>query len=78
MSPFIFIEKEGRTMVYYRTLEYRGNFPKIHAIVKGELFTYKEKVKYNIPDNILEKVNISKKSIYFFFGARFQQGHIIK
>ena len=55
-------------MVYYRTVEYRGNFPKIHAIVKGELFTEKEVQKYNIPEKILEKVEISCKKVYFFFG----------
>jgi hypothetical protein len=52
--------------------EYCGNFPKIHAIVKNELFTKKEVEKYKIPTKILIPVEISKKRVYFFFGARFE------
>ena len=59
-------------MVYYRSTEYRGNFPKIYAIVKDELFTKKEVEKYKIPAKILVPVEISKKRVYFFFGARFE------
>ena len=64
-------------MIYYRTTEYKGNFPKIYAIVKGELFTEKEVKKYNIPEKILEKVEISRKKIYYFFGARLEKGTTI-
>jgi len=60
--------------MYYRAVEYRGNFPKIHAIVKNELFTKKEIEKYKIPTKILVPVEISKKRVYFFFGARFEAG----
>ena len=60
-------------MVYYRTTECKGNFPKIYAIVKGELFTEKEVKKYKIPEKILEKVEISCKKVYFFFGARLEK-----
>ena len=59
-------------MLYYRATEYRGNFPKIHAIAKNELFTKNEVKKYKIPTKILAPVEISKKRIYFFFGARFE------
>ena len=61
-------------MMYYRAAEYRGNFPKIYAIAKDELFTKKEIEKYNIPTKILVPVEISKKRVYFFFGARFEAG----
>ena len=47
------------------------------AIVKGELFTEKEVYKYNIPAKILEKVEISRKKTYYFFGARLEKGAII-
>ena len=59
-------------MLYYRAIEYCGNFPKIHAIVKDELFTKKETEKYKIPTKILVPVEISKKRVHFFFGARFE------
>jgi len=58
-------------MLYLQAIEHRGNFPKIHAIVKNELFTKKEAEKYQIPAKILQAVEVSKKSVYFFFGARF-------
>jgi len=61
-------------MIYYRTIEYRGNFPKIYAIVKGELFTEKEVFKFSIPETILEKIELSRKKTYFFFGARLERG----
>ncbi len=41
-------------------------------LIKDELYTEKEKEKYNIPAFYLEEVNISKRNIYWFFGARFE------
>ena len=61
-------------MTFFQTTEYRGNFPKIHAIVKGELFTGKEVEKYNIPARILQSVEVSKKGTYYIFGARMARG----
>lgn len=44
---------------------------KLNVLVTNELFTEKEKNKYNISDKLCEVVNISKNKTYFFFGARF-------
>lgn len=41
-------------------------------LIKNELYTEKEKEKYNIPVSYLEEVNISRKNIYWSFGARFE------
>lgn len=40
-------------------------------LVKDELYTEKEKLKYGISDNALEKVLVSKTRTYHLFGARF-------
>lgn len=62
-------------MTYYRVPRTLDNVPnkKIGILVGNELFTYKELIKYNLLDRIneLEQVDVSKKSIYWFFGARF-------
>jgi len=41
-------------------------------LIKNELYTEKEKEKYNIPISYLQEVNISMKNIYWSFGARFE------
>ena len=65
-------------MTYYRVREQYYNFPKNpkvkdgNILVGGELYTEKElnKLPY-IYAGAFEKVEIPKKDIYFFFGARF-------
>ena len=42
-----------------------------HYLVAYELYTEKECKKLHIPLEKLCKINISRKSIYWFFGARF-------
>lgn len=42
------------------------------SLVKNELFTEKEAVKYNIPSKYLEEKNISKNKIFWSFGCRFE------
>lgn len=39
--------------------------------VANELYTLKEKEKYNIPVAYYDTIEISKSKIYFMFGARF-------
>lgn len=39
--------------------------------VANELYTLKEKEKYNIPVAYYDTVEIPKSKIYFMFGARF-------
>ena len=40
-------------------------------LIANELYTEKEKEKYNIPTLCCEVVEVSKKKVYWFFGARF-------
>lgn len=42
-----------------------------NILIGNELYTKKEKEKYNIPDLCCDIVEISKNKIYWFFGARF-------
>lgn len=66
-------------MLYYRVKPQYDNCyknPKIHdgnIYVANELYTEKEVQKQNLNRNFLESVEISKKKIYWFFGARFEQ-----
>ena len=41
-------------------------------LIENELYTEKECDKYGISLNGLEVVNVSRKRIYWFFGARFE------
>lgn len=52
-----------------------GRQSSIH-LIKNELYTEKEREKEQIPFSYLEEVNISKKNIYWFFGARFEMKKI--
>jgi hypothetical protein len=60
---------------YYRVPEQYDNLRRIDGsiLVRNELYTAKELEKYRIPKSYLEEVEISRKKIYFFFGARFQR-----
>lgn len=60
-------------MKYYKIKrEYDNRKRKDGSVyIANELYTEKEKEKYNIPLNYCDIVEISKKKIYFFFGARF-------
>ena len=40
-------------------------------LIQNELYTKKELEKFEIPLNRVDTIEISKKDIYFFFGARF-------
>lgn len=40
-------------------------------LVGNELYTPKERERLAMKDEYFEKVNISRKKIYWFFGARF-------
>lgn len=41
-------------------------------LIENELFTDKERIKYNIPLKYLEEKDISKNNIFFSFGCRFE------
>lgn len=64
-------------MLYYKVKPEADNKyknSKIHdwdIYVKNELYTKKEVEKNNLNMNYLEEINVSKKSVYFFFGCRF-------
>ncbi len=42
------------------------------SLVKNELLTEKERLKYNIPLKYVEEKNISKNKIFWSFGCRFE------
>ena len=70
-------------MTYYRVKPEYDNFRLIKnhkycgILVGNELYTQKELVKsgilycYRVQPDFFEKVEISRKKIYWFFGARF-------
>lgn len=40
-------------------------------LIANELYTPREKERFNISDKAVDPVEISRKVVYFFFGARF-------
>ena len=40
-------------------------------LVANELYTQREKERFAISDEAVEAVQVSKRSVYIFFGARF-------
>lgn len=67
-------------MLYYRIKkEYdgaryivpQGKVGYVREVIADELYTEKEKEKFCLPIGWCEKVNISRKKTYWFFGARF-------
>lgn len=61
-------------MTYYRILPKYDNkrYNNSDFVVANELYTEREMEKYGIPYEYAEKINHSKKRVYFFFGARFE------
>jgi hypothetical protein len=57
-------------VLYYKAVKSVNSFPKIHTIVKNELFTETEVKKYHIPINLLKSINISRKKTRYLFGSR--------
>lgn len=60
-------------MLYYRVKKEYDQHKRDDGdiLVQNELYTPKEKERYNIPDKCLEIVEVKKTDIYWFFGARF-------
>lgn len=63
-------------MLYYKVKPEADQKP-AHGtfLIKNELYTPAEKKKHRIKDSAVDPVYISKNKIYFFFGARFYEGH---
>lgn len=40
-------------------------------LIANELYTAKEREKLNISDHVFELLEVPKRAIYWFFGARF-------
>lgn len=61
-------------MKYYRVKKEFDNRRKNNSdiYIANELYTEKEAQKQNLNFNFLELVEISKRKVYFFFGARFE------
>lgn len=62
-------------MKYYKIKKEHGNRRRKDGsiYIANELYTENEKEKYNIPLNYCDVVEISKRNVYFFFGARFSK-----
>ena len=60
-------------MKYYKVKKEADNKRRSdgNIYVANELYTEREKEKLNLNEAFLEVVEVSKKSIYWFFGARF-------
>lgn len=60
-------------MKYYRVKPEYDNKRRCDGsiLVANELYTSKEIQRFNIPAVAVEAVEVSKRAIYFFFGARF-------
>lgn len=60
-------------MKYYKVKQEADNKRRSdgNIYVANELYTEREKEKLNLNEAFLEVVEVSKKSIYWFFGARF-------
>jgi hypothetical protein len=74
-------------MVYYRVKQendnrtrfkfHRGGGLEIDGIfIGGELYTPKEIAKYPGGVAMCDPVEVSRKQVYFFFGARFAQSEV--
>lgn len=65
-------------MKYYRVKkEFDGKRRSDGSIyIMNELYTEKEAQKMKLNYNYMEQINVSKKSVYFFFGARFTNSQI--
>lgn len=64
-------------MLYYRVLpqyDQRCKNPRVrngNIYIGNELYTPREVERQKLNMKYLELVNVSKRSVYFFFGARF-------
>lgn len=60
-------------MLYYRVKPEFDNKRRRDGsiLIANELYTSKEKERLQIPAVAVEAVEVSKRAIYFFFGARF-------
>lgn len=63
-------------MLYYRVKKEYDNKqrPDGSIYVHNELYTEKEVEKYKLNKHFLDLVEVSKRSVYWFFGARFCEG----
>lgn len=64
-------------MVYYKAKKdmqsiYIHDTSKCITIVKDELFTTSEMQKNKLPFDLFDVVDINKRDVVFFFGARFE------
>lgn len=61
-------------MKYYRAKDDAVDYKAKHCLIKGELLTEKERMKYypNLSDNAFEIVYISKSLTFTCFGVRKQ------
>ena len=60
-------------MTYFKVKPGFDQFPRKDGsiLIAHELYTTREMERYGINPNACEEVQISKRKVYFFFGARF-------
>lgn len=60
-------------MIFYIVKKEYDNYPRKDGsiLVQNELYTQKEKDKYDISDKYLQKIDVKKNQTYWMFGARF-------
>ena len=61
-------------MTYFRVIPKYDNSPRKDGsiIIANELYTAREMERYGISPKVTEEVQISKRKVHFFFGARFE------
>lgn len=67
--------KGGVNMLYYK-VKPECDQKKRHdgsILIANELYTPKEKERLEISDKTVNPVQVSKRSVYFSFGARFEK-----
>ena len=64
-----------KSMLYYRVKKEYDLVSRIDGsiLIADELYTKKEKDRFCISNKAVSPVGISKKDVYFFFGARFER-----
>lgn len=65
--------KGGAGMLYYQVKPECDQKKRCDdsILIANELYTPREKERFAISDEAVDAVQVSKRSVYFFFGARF-------
>lgn len=67
--------KVKREYAYNQYFSKAGNY--LGAYIANELYTPNEVIKHNLNLTCLEPVEVSKRKVYWRFGARFKSGEFV-